>query len=436
MSRDTGFPVKKPTALTITRSALVLLGCVSLAGTGAGVFYLSNRPNTVSASPPADEKPRPRPPEKIAALGRLEPSGEVIKIAAPSNTDTRVGSLLVTEGDRVAAGQTIAILDSRDRLQASLDRANAEALVARSRLEQVRAGAKQGDIIAQKARFNRSRAELEGQIQTQKATIASLQAQLAGEKAAQQATIARLSAELRDARQDCDRYETLRREEVVSIQERDRFCLRAETAENSLQEAKANLDRLLTTWPEKIREAEANLTRTIATLDEQIVENRAALAAVTEVRSVDVEVARADLVAAEAAVKKAEAELQLAYVRAPKAGEILKVHTRDGESVGTDGIAELGQTGQMYAVAEVYETDITKVRVGQKAIVTSDALAKPLNGTVERVGRQIRRQNIFDTNPTTDSDSRVVEVKIRLDRPSSDQVSGLTAQRVRVAIVL
>ena len=35
------------------------------------------------------------------------------------------------------------------------------------------------------------------------------------------------------------------------------------------------------------------------------------------------------------------------------------------------GILELGQTQQMYVVAEVYETDIKKVRLGQKAIITS-----------------------------------------------------------------
>ncbi|HAA30372.1 MAG TPA: HlyD family secretion protein, partial [Cyanobacteria bacterium UBA8553] len=42
---------------------------------------------------------------------------------------------------------------------------------------------------------------------------------------------------------------------------------------------------------------------------------------------------------------------------------ILKIHTRPGETVDAkEGIAELGQTDQMLVVAEVYESDISKVR--------------------------------------------------------------------------
>ena len=52
------------------------------------------------------------------------------------------------------------------------------------------------------------------------------------------------------------------------------------------------------------------------------------------------------------------AELDLAVVRSPIDGQVLEVHARQGERVGPDGIVELGQTDAMYAIAEVYETDI------------------------------------------------------------------------------
>lgn len=228
----------------------------------------------------------------------------------------------------------------------------------------------------------------------------------------------------------------LYRDGAVSEQEQDRFCLEADTANDSLGEGEANLKRIVTTGQEKIMEAQANLKRTKATLDKQITENQAMLSAVSEVRPVDVQVANANLMTAHAAVKKAEADLNLSYIKAPKSGEILKIYTKAGELIGDRGILQLGQTNQMYAVAEVYETDITKVKIGQKATVNSEALSEELPGTVEYIGRQVLRQNIYDTNPTTDSDARIVEVKIRLDETASKKVSGLTNQRIRVVIHL
>jgi HlyD family secretion protein len=58
----------------------------------------------------------------VVALGRLEPTGEVIKIAA-SSSGSRIAQLRVKQGDTVTKGQIIAILDSRDRLQAELEQA-------------------------------------------------------------------------------------------------------------------------------------------------------------------------------------------------------------------------------------------------------------------------------------------------------------------------
>ncbi|MCX8071595.1 MAG: hypothetical protein N3C12_03970 [Candidatus Binatia bacterium] len=52
-----------------------------------------------------------------------------------------------------------------------------------------------------------------------------------------------------------------------------------------------------------------------------------------------------------------------------------------------DGVLELGDTDGMYAVAEVYESDIGQVRVGQPAVVTSPALKDALSRTVEQIGR-------------------------------------------------
>jgi HlyD family secretion protein len=134
----------------------------------------------------------------------------------------------------------------------------------------------------------------------------------------------------------------------------------------------------------------------------------------------------------EAERQHAQVELDLASVRAPISGQVLDIHTRPGEKVEPDGIVELGQTDQMYAVAEVYETDIGRVHVGQRASISSRALPKPVEGTVERIGLKIGKADTLGVDPIAKTDARVVEVEIRLD--NSKDVNTLTNAQVEVAI--
>jgi HlyD family secretion protein len=138
-------------------------------------------------------------------------------------------------------------------------------------------------------------------------------------------------------------------------------------------------------------------------------------------------------------VDVAHAELQVAQsaldqdtVRAPLAGQIVAVHARRGERVGPDGIAEVAETDHMYAVAEVYETDVGRVRVGQRATVRSPALDAELTGKVERIGMKVGRLDVVDTDPVARTDARVVLVEIALD--DSKPVAARSNLQVEVAI--
>jgi HlyD family secretion protein len=134
----------------------------------------------------------------------------------------------------------------------------------------------------------------------------------------------------------------------------------------------------------------------------------------------------------EAELQRAEAEFELAEVRAPIGGQVLKIHTRPGERVGADGIAEIGQTDRMYAIAEVYETDIGNVKVGQRALITSPALPEPMHGTVEKIGLEVAKNDVLNVDPVAKTDARVVEVEVRLDE--HEPAAGLTNLQVEVAI--
>lgn len=131
-------------------------------------------------------------------------------------------------------------------------------------------------------------------------------------------------------------------------------------------------------------------------------------------------------------LREAKAALERAHVRAPISGRVITVHARQGERIGADGVVELGRTSDMFAVAEVYETDIGRVKVGQRATVTSPALPGPLSGTVDWVSLRVAKQDTLGTDPAARKDARVVEVEIRLD--DSEVAAPFTNLQVEVEI--
>ncbi len=395
MVQKEGQPLNKP----LSRRLMYVL--VALALSGGAVFLYSLVQLRSNSEQPIAPTTQPSEPVTIgvAALGRLEPQGEVIRLSAPTSSGSnRVTQLLIKEGDKVRKGQIVAIMETYDRSQAALNKAKVDVEVAKAELARVKAGAKSGDIQAQKEDISRLRAELEGQIATQKATIA------------------RIEAEVKNAEVENRRYQGLYQAGAIAASEADTRRLRLETARKQLQEAKETLNRTIETTKIQLEQAKATLN------------------SVKEVRPVDVQVAQAQLESAIAVVKQAKADYELTAIRSPIDGQILDVNVRAGEVVGNKGIADIGKTNQMYVVAEVYETDIKKVKIGQPAVITSAAFNGTLEGTVSQIGLQVDKQDIFDVNPQADTDSKVIDVKIRLKPEDSKKVANLTNLQVQTLI--
>lgn len=345
--------------------------------------------------------PPPIVPSKVSALGRLEPEGEVITLAAPIALDgDRVADLKVKEGQLVQKGQVVAVLDARDRFNSELVQAQRQLAIAEAKLAQVRSGAKTGEIQAQDSTIRRWEAEAAGALQTQRATLAKLESQL------------------RNAQAEYDRFKQLHEEKAISVSLMDSKRLALETAKAEVAEAIAARDRINSTLNAQIEEADATRDR------------------IAEVRPVDVQAAEREVEAAAAAVQRAQVNLEQAYIRASQAGRVLKIHTRAGEKLAKEGVLDLGQTSQMLAVAEVYQSDVGKIRVGQSATVSGQAIEGELKGTVVQVGMEVKRQNVFANEPGENIDRRVVEVKIRLDPASSQKVAQLTNLQVQTAIAV
>jgi HlyD family secretion protein len=257
-----------------------------------------------------------------------------------------------------------------------------------------------GQVIAEMDNRERlAAAVLQAEAQVREAEQRLAQVQTGAKTAdieAEQANVARLAAELQQAERDYDRFLRLYQSGAISEADLDDRRLRVETIARQLDQAR-----------------------------QQVISIR-------EVRPVDVQLAQSQVEVALTNLERARADLETSLVRAPISGQIIKIHAEAGEQVGNNGILEMGNTEQMYVIAEVYETDINQVRLGQPVTVTSSTFPETLTGTVEYIGLAVNRNEVFNSDPAADVDTRVVEVKIRLNQ--SEVVSGLTNLQVNVAI--
>ena len=127
-----------------------------------------------------------------------------------------------------------------------------------------------------------------------------------------------------------------------------------------------------------------------------------------------------------------QVDLANSELRAPLAGTVLKIHSRPGERPAGDGVLELGAGDQMEAVAEVYESDINRVKLGQVVSLVSEngGFSGSLQARVIRISPQVRQRAVLSTDPTGDADARVVEVRLALDPADAGKVRDLAGLKV------
>lgn len=338
--------------------------------------------------------------QTVAALGRIQTKNKIINLSGPSALQTaRLDRVLVKEDDRVHRGQIIAVLDTISQLQTTFVKAQKGVQTAQAQLAQAKAGTtKQGEIAAQQAHITSLEAKFQGDISIQKAKIAGLLAQL------------------KNAKTEYTRYQWLYKQGGIAAVTKDTKLLAVETFKAQLKEAKSTLNQTLSSFPNQIKEAKASLKK------------------LKEVRPVDVQVAQSQLEKEKASVLEAKANLDLAYVKAPIDGKILKINSFPGESISEKGIVDLAQTQEMYVIAEIYETDISKIKVGQVASISSMALPRKLTGTVDKIGVQIGKRNVVNNDPAINTDSRVAEIKIRLNSEDVNEAANFINLQVDVKV--
>ncbi len=377
------FPFKSSWIIGITGGAIAL----GLLGLGVSRL-LAPKPDLVTE---AVATPLQR--VEVAALGRLEPRGEVIRVGGP-NTEL-LKRLEVKQGDAVRAGAVLGYLDSYEERLADRNFAASQLVEAKQKLE---AATQLG----------------EAEIQEAQTRIQQVQAPRGAEIEALRANVRQLESELTLATQNLARQQSLRQAGAISQQSLDQQVSTTRQSEERLKNAQALLAQKESEQTANLRNAQAQAKSQQANLSVAQVQ--------TAVQS------------SQQNLSLAEARLERTIIRAPSSGRVLRIVTRAGEAIATNGILDLGDTSQMFVVAAVYETDVGLIRPGQPAVISSrnGAFSEPLTGKVSSIGWQIFKNNVLDDDPAANADSRVVEVKIRLDNGKA--VEALTNLQVDVKI--
>ncbi|BDB96559.1 efflux RND transporter periplasmic adaptor subunit [Candidatus Hydrogenosomobacter endosymbioticus] len=131
----------------------------------------------------------------------------------------------------------------------------------------------------------------------------------------------------------------------------------------------------------------------------------------------------AEIESAEAAANLEKVKLEQCVLRAPIDGTILRINTRPGEKVGEEGVVEMADLSEIEVVADVYEHDIGRIRVGGAAEILISGVQTPIIGKVIAIGFQVGKSSLRDTGPDADQDVRTIEV--RIDLPKQQNSSRL-----------
>jgi len=158
------------------------------------------------------------------------------------------------------------------------------------------------------------------------------------------------------------------------------------------------------------------------------------LATLLAPRPEDVTIAEAEVAAARAAVAQARAERDTAKLIAPISGRILKIFARPGEKVGEDGVLELADLSALDIVAEVFETDLPRVRQGARAVVVVPGDPRTYGASVREIGWTVGRSTIVSPDPVAAVDARVVEVRLALDPEGVAALARRSNMQVQVRI--
>jgi len=232
------------------------------------------------------------------------------------------------------------------------------------------------------------------EVQAARAALTELETGYRREEIAQaDAALRRISADAERLRVDFARQQQLYKKEVISARDFDASRAAYEASQASVREARERLN-LLRSGPRK------------ETIDQ----------------------ARARLAGAEASLALSETRLGYAVLRSSTSGLVLSKNIEPGEQVtaGTP-VVTVGMMGEVWMRAYISETDLGRVKVGQKATVTTDTWpGRKYRGRVSFISQEAE----FTPKSVQTPKERVklvYRIKITVPNPNGELKPGMPA---------
>ena len=247
----------------------------------------------------------------------------------------------------------------------------------------------------------------------------------------------------------------LRKGQTIAILDNGDYAARVSEARATVEERRADLERLVNGAREQERrEAAAAVEEARAVLanaraerqrrealfatgdisrsdweraDREFQVAQAHLAQLTEHASFVDAPARADeraraeaaLALAQAQLTESQALLEKTVVRAPFHGAVLKRFRKAGETVSDKGdtpIVSFGDDSRLRVRVDVDETDVARLRLGERAWFTAPAFGtEKFWGHVVRIGSELGKKNVETGDPAEKVDTKVLETLVELD---------------------
>lgn len=306
---------------------------------------------------------------EIEASGRVEP----IKSVNVSPKDpARLIKLLVEQGDRVTAGQTLAIMENAE-LAAQTNQAKAE-------LKQSRASFAEG-----KAKVNAEIAQAEARLRQAEARLNQTQNRIPKDIEQTQAQINAAESRLKLVQERVRRNKYLLQQGAISQDTFDEISNDYQNAQSSINELRQRLEQLKTTGGSEVEQIKAEINEARIALEQR------QATAPDEIAGLE-----ASLEAAQASFKRSEIQYADSIVKAPFDGIVTQRYAVEGSFVApsTSGSSTASASATsilalaqgLEVVAKVTELDIGQLQPGQKVKIVADAYPdRNFKGEVKRI---------------------------------------------------
>lgn len=392
----------------------VIVAMLVIAAVAAGVWYQRSR----SAAQPATETMRTARVTRgtltasVTASGTLQPYAQVEVRSRATGT---VVDIRVQEGDSVTKGQLLVAIDDSDA-RAGYETALAQLAASQAKLNQARQ-----QLDATRAQNVAKVAQAEDALGTARARLALVMAGSrpeALEQAKAALTQAQLAADL--AQRDLERTRNLFSQGLVARQSIDQAQNQREVALAQVRSAQAKLNELQS----------GSTPQDVAVVKAQVREAESALATALAARKQEGALAAA-VVAAESDYRSKQADVAQALerfgemrVKAPIDGIVANLGVQVGQTViggvssGGTLLMTLADTRVIQAEIAVDESDVAQIRIGIPVRITVDALpGQTFEGKVARIAPQAKvTQNVTQFN-----------VIVTVEKPSNQLRLGMSA---------